>query len=83
MHHQQPGDSARREYHDGDEDQPEIEQPHRRQIAEAQRQQRDEDRADDRADEKADATDIGRVQHGCRLQGPEIGRVGDLEIDRR
>ena len=82
MHHQQAGDAARREHHHRDEDQSEIELPHRRQIAEAERQQRDEDRADDRTDEEADAADIGGEQHRARLHRAEIGRIGDLEIDR-
>ena len=83
MHHQQAGDAARREHHHRDEDQSEIELPHRRQIAEAERKKRDEDRADDRPDEEADAADIGCEQHRSRLHGAEIGRIGDLEVDGR
>ncbi len=83
MRHHQPGETARCEHHHRDEDQSEIELPHLGEIAETERQQRDEDRADDRPDEETDAADIGRKQHGPRLLRAQIGRVRDLEIDRR
>ena len=83
MHHQKAGDATRREHHHRDEDQSEIELPHRRQIAEAERKKGDKDGADDRPDKEADAADIGGEQHRSRLHGAKIGRIGDLEVDGR
>src|SRR3984957_11967082 len=83
MHHQKAGDTARCKHHARDEEDSEIQLPHRRQIAKTERQQGNEYGSEDRSDEEADPSDVGREQNRSGLNRAEIGRVGDFEVDGR
>ena len=81
VHHQEPRDAARREHHDADEDDAEIELPDGGDVGQFELQVGDEDRAEDRTEEIGGPADERGEQHEARLRRAEIGGVGDLEID--
>ena len=82
MHHDEAGEPAGREQHDRHEEQPEIELPRRRVVAEAHLQPGDRDRAEDRAEIMRFAADVDHQQHAARARGAD--RIGgdDLVVDR-
>ena len=69
------GESARREQHHRQEEQPDIEQPGRSEQAQHALQQGQQDRAEDRPEEVADAADEGHQQHVARGVRPTLSAL--------